>query len=110
MNAGASISELPLKAKGERPYFFDEPAVDKLVSMVLALTGELSVLRERHDSLLRVLEEKGLLEAAEVAAYEAPAPVQREREAQREKLLETVMHILLVEVEGMEMQSATDAG
>lgn len=100
MSEGAAA--LPLKAKGERPYFFEEPAVDKLASMVLALTGELSVQSERYDSLLRVLEEKGVLDAAEVDGYEPGPAVMAEREQRRQALLETVMHVILAEVEGME--------
>lgn len=93
---------LPLKAKGDRPYFFDEPAVDKLAAMVLALTGELSVQNERHDSLLRTLEAKGLLTAEEVEAYVPTPNVMRLREQRRQELLESVMHVIVSEVEGME--------
>lgn len=101
MSEGAATT-LPLKARGERPYFFDEPAVDKLLAMLLALTGELSVQSERFDSLLRVLESKGVLSAAEVDAYEPTPSVMKLREERRESLLETVMHVVLLEVEEME--------
>jgi hypothetical protein len=38
--------QLPRKAKGQRPAYFSDPAVDKLLSMTMALAGEVSVLRE----------------------------------------------------------------
>lgn len=101
MTDSATIS-LPLKARGERPYFHDEPAVDKLTAMVLALAGELSVQNERHDTLLRVLADKGVLQAAELEAYQPTSEVMEERESRRQALLESVMHIVLQDVEAMQ--------
>ena len=57
---------LKRKAKGERPYFFDDPNVDKLVSMIMGLAGETSVLMDRVDTIERLLEEKGLLRVSEI--------------------------------------------
>ena len=37
-------------AKGRRPYFFDDPDIDKLLAMIMALVGEVSVMRERMDT------------------------------------------------------------
>lgn len=98
----ATVENLPLKAKGERPYFFDEPALDKLTAMLLALMGELSVESERNDSLVRLLEEKGVLSAEELASYRPGDKVMHEREARRQALLASVFRVVLQEVEGME--------
>jgi DNA-binding transcriptional ArsR family regulator len=49
-------STLKRKAKGERPYFFDDPNVDRVVSMVMGLAGEVAVLHDRLDTLERLLE------------------------------------------------------
>ena len=46
------------KAKGRRPYFFDDPNIDKLLAMIMALTGEVSVLRERLDTHERLAQKK----------------------------------------------------
>ncbi len=35
-------------AKGKRPVYLDNPQIDKLLAIVMALTGEVSVLHERH--------------------------------------------------------------
>ena len=40
----------PLAAKGRRPQFLDDPDSDRLLAMIMALTGELAVLRERLDT------------------------------------------------------------
>ena len=57
------------KAKGKRPAYFDEPALDRMLSMLMALVGEVSVLRERVDTVERLLEEKGSLDRADIEAF-----------------------------------------
>ena len=60
MQADPKLLNSTAKAKGRRPYFFDDPAVDKLLAMTMALAGELAVTRERLDTVERILAEKGL--------------------------------------------------
>ena len=50
--------ELQRKAKGKRPHYFSNPDVDKLLSMIMALTGELAVARDRIDTIERVAQPK----------------------------------------------------
>lgn len=57
------------KAKGKRPAYFDDPALDRMLSMLMALMGEVSVLRERLDTVERLLEEKGGLSRADIETY-----------------------------------------
>lgn len=52
---------LPRIAKGKRPSFFDDPAVDHLLAMILELASELSATRERLAVLESVMEEQGML-------------------------------------------------
>jgi hypothetical protein len=56
-------------AKGRKPQYFADPATDRLLSMVLALTQELSVARDRIDTLERLLDRAGVLSAKTVDAY-----------------------------------------
>ena len=44
------------KAKGRRPTYFDDPENDKLLAIVMALAGEVSVLRDRLDTVERLAE------------------------------------------------------
>jgi len=44
--------------KGRKPQYFKDPATDKLLDMVVKLTAELSVTRDRLDALERILEDK----------------------------------------------------
>lgn len=57
------------KAKGKRPAYFDDPAVDRLLSIVMAIAGELAVTRERLDTIERLLETKGTLSRADIEAF-----------------------------------------
>lgn len=68
-----------LAPKGKRPEFFGDPDKEKLLSMVLALTGELSVMRLRLDTLERLLEQSGALSREAIESY---AP---DREAGQER-------------------------
>ena len=63
------IARAAARAKGRRPAYFDDPAIDRLVSLAMALTAEVSVLRERLDTVERLLEAKGGLNRAEIEAY-----------------------------------------
>lgn len=57
------------RAKGKRPAYFADPATDRLLSMVMALTAELSVTRERLDTVERLLERQGTLPTAAIEEY-----------------------------------------
>ncbi len=75
MNQIVSPKPKPLAraAKGRKPQYFADPATDKLLSMVLALTQELSVARDRIDTLERLLDRAGVLAAQTVDEY-LPTP------------------------------------
>ena len=84
------MSDLP-KARGKRPAFADDPAIDSLTAMVLALAGEVVVLRERLDTMERLADGRNLFSRAEIEAYVATPEIDAEREAWRGKFLERVL-------------------
>ncbi|MFN3945146.1 MAG: hypothetical protein ACK4K7_09475 [Allosphingosinicella sp.] len=57
------------KPKGKRPQYFDDPALDRMLSILMAVAGEVSVLRERLDTVERLLERKGTISRADIDAY-----------------------------------------
>ena len=69
------------RAKGKRPNFLDDPAVERVLSITMALAAELSVARERIDTLERVLLQRGVLAADDIERYVPDAAVQAERNA-----------------------------
>ena len=82
------------KAKGKRPAFADDPQVDRLVAMVMALAGEVSVLRERLDSVERLLARTGSLDRAEIDGFEPDEEAAAERERWRAAFLDRVLWIV----------------
>lgn len=57
------------KAKGKRPQYFDDPAIDRVLSIVMAVAGELAVTRERLDTIERLLDAKGTISRADIEAF-----------------------------------------
>ena len=93
--------KLQRKARGERPYFFADPNVDKVVAMIMGLAGEVAVMRDRLDTLERLLERTGALQRAEIEHYRPDAQVTAERAAWREAFLAEVLRIVEIEVEAL---------
>lgn len=48
--------KLPRVSKGKRSRFFDDPAIDQMMTFMLELMAEVSSLHERQDTLERLLE------------------------------------------------------
>ncbi|MEM8936160.1 MAG: hypothetical protein AAGC77_07110 [Pseudomonadota bacterium] len=71
--------------------FFDDPKTDVLISTILSLTTELSVTRERLDTLERILEQNGAIQRDAIETYEAPPPAAKERAVLRQGILTNVV-------------------
>ena len=99
-------AKLKRRAKGERPYFFDDPAVDKLLAMLMGLAGEVSVMRDRIDTIERVATEKKLFSVQDIEAYEASDDVLKERAERREIFLGEITRIISAELEGLEEENS----
>lgn len=63
------IARAGAKAKGKRPAYFEDPAIDRLLSITMALVAEVSVLRERMDTIERLLEAKGRISRADIEGF-----------------------------------------
>ncbi|BAY47225.1 hypothetical protein SAMD00079811_48420 [Scytonema sp. HK-05] len=84
-------------AKGKRPVYFDDPQTDKVLAIVMALIGEVSVLRERLDTIERLLEAKDILAIADIEAYQPDDSVAKEREQWRAEYIARVLRVLQTE-------------
>lgn len=83
--------ELQKKARGQRPEYFEDPSVDKVLSITMALAGEVAVMRDRMDTMERLLEAGAPLSRAAIDAYKPDASVRDERDAWRETFLDVVL-------------------
>lgn len=93
-----------------RAYVFDDPDVERLLDIVLALTGELAVTQERLDTVMRLLAAKNLVEIAEVDRFQPDAQTAKERLARHEALLTRVLRVLHQDIAGMEAAAAAQGG
>jgi hypothetical protein len=78
-------------AKGAQPSFFKDPAVDTLYAMVVTLTEEISVLRERLDTHERLAEQNKPSTCQAVEDYVADQEIAECRDEARRKLVQRVM-------------------
>lgn len=89
------------KAKGKRPVYFDDAQSDKLLAMVMALVGEVSVLHERLDTLERIAQAKGIVLIEEIEAYQPDEQVAQEREQWRSEYIARVLRVIEEEVDSL---------
>ena len=67
-------------ARGHRPEFSSDPQVDKLVSIVMNMAADMSVMRERMDTIERLAAERDLFSSADIDAFEITPEIDAERE------------------------------
>ncbi|ANU06403.1 hypothetical protein [Paraurantiacibacter namhicola] len=90
------------RAKGRRPDYFEDPALDRLYSVVFALAADVSALRERQDTLERLLDEKGTVSRADIESYEPDRKAGRERALATRAFVNRIMRGFQQTVEAME--------
>lgn len=96
------IARAGAKAKGKRPAYFEDPATDRTLSIVMALVGEVSVLRERLDTVERLLETKGSISRADIESYEPDRTAGHERGLQTREYVARVMRGVQQDMEALD--------
>ncbi|MFC3581165.1 hypothetical protein [Sphingomonas hylomeconis] len=89
------------RAKGKRPDYFDDPAVDRLLSIVMALVGEVSVQRQRGDTLERLLEAKGIVAREDIESFVPDRAAAEERGVATKAYIARVMRGVQQAMEAM---------
>jgi hypothetical protein len=98
--------ELQKKARGQRPEYFADPAIDKVLSITMALAGETAVLRDRLDTIERLLEAGQPVSRAKIDGYVPDETVRTERDEWRETFLDNVLRIIHQEREELAKRAA----
>ena len=80
------MTDLP-SAKGGRPLFLETPAQDDLLAIAVALAQEVAVMRERADTVERVLVQTGILGPNDIENYKPDRSVDLAREQWRQDYL-----------------------
>ena len=90
------------KAKGQRPYFFNDKAVERVLNITIALAGELAITHDRLDTLERLLEAKGIIARPEIEQFK-PTPEQAEaRQRWQAEYVARTLRIVQQELEAMQ--------
>jgi hypothetical protein len=85
--------------RGGRPFFFSDPAIDKVLNMTITLASEVWALRERLGALEAVQVRQGSLSPTEIDDYEF-TPEQEERmAADRREFIENLFRVLQEQVD-----------
>lgn len=90
------------RAKGKRPEFFEDPALDRIYSVVLALVAEVSVLRERQDTVERLLEANETISRSDIENYKPDRETGIERGIATRAYISRIMRAFQQEVEALE--------
>jgi len=86
-------------AKGKKPQYFSDPAIDKLLWMTVTLMEELSVTRDRLDAVERLLAKKRVLRANEIDQWKPDAKSAGERDARRTAFVDRMMRAVHAELD-----------
>ncbi|MEL7197757.1 MAG: hypothetical protein AAGL10_05505 [Pseudomonadota bacterium] len=92
------------RAKGKRPEYFEDPALDRLYSTVFALAAEVSALRERQDTVERLLETKGTISREDIETYKPDREAGEERGLATRAYVSRIMRGFQQQVEAMEAE------
>lgn len=89
--------QLPRQTRGRRPQFFENPESDVLMSVVLAMAGELSVLYDRVDAMQRLLDRQGVLDADALEKFQPTPEDEAERAARRQEYMQRLFRVVRAE-------------
>ena len=95
------IARAGARAKGKRPAYLDTPAEERMLSILLAVVGEVAVLRLRLDTVERLLAAKGTVTRADIEAYAPDAAAGHDRGVLTKAYIARVMRGVQQDMEAM---------
>lgn len=91
------------KAKGKRPWFLDNPDTERVMNITLALMQEFAVMRERMDTIERLLERDGQVTKAAIDAFEPSKAEAEERGLWTQEFIARCLRILQQDREALNL-------
>jgi hypothetical protein len=98
MSTAKAIEGAGRKPAGRRPYFLGREA-ERVLAITMAVAQELAVARQRIDTLERLLQSKGVLEAGAIDAFDPSPAAAAERALWNQEYLARVLRIVQQEAE-----------
>lgn len=89
------------KAKGARPYFFDDPMAERVMNIAMAIATEVAVIRERIDTIERLLEVKGILAQTEIEDFVPTDEQAEERQLWHARYAARILRIVKQELDAV---------
>ena len=91
--------------RGGRPYFFGDPAIDKILAMVVVLGSEVWTLRERLAALEAIQVRQGSLASGELDAHDFSPEDETRLAGERKEFIDSLFRVLQGQVEEARMQA-----
>ncbi len=88
------------KPKGKRPFFLENPDVERVLAVTMAVAQELAVMRERLDTVERLLESKGISQK-DIDNFTPSKPEAEARGAWTQEYLARIFRIYQQDIEGL---------
>lgn len=88
------------KAKGKRPWFYKDPDVERVFNISMALAMELAVTRQRLDALERLLEERAVLQQADIETFRPKPADEVTRQQWNRDYIARIMRVLIQTAQG----------
>ncbi len=96
-----SVALANAKATGKRPWFFPDPDVERVLSITMAVAGEVAVLRQRLDTIETLLEQCGSITKADIEAFVPTKAQQDARGRWNQEYLARILRIVQQEREAI---------
>lgn len=96
------IARAGTRAKGKRPNTLGDFNAERTLSILMALAGEISVVKERLDTVERLLDAKGTISRADIEAYQPTGDAAYERALMTKEYIARIMRGLQQEMEAMQ--------
>jgi hypothetical protein len=103
------IARAGAKAKGKRPAYFEDPAIDRTLSIVMAIAGEVAVLRERMDTIERLLDTHGTISRADIESYVPDIKAGKERGLLHKEYVARILRGVQQDMEAMTVTEKSTA-
>lgn len=84
--------------RGGRSYFFDDPAIDKILNMVVVLGSEVWTLRERLAAMEAIQVKRRQLKAGEIDQFDFSAEDEARLVAERKEFIDSLFRVLQEQV------------
>jgi hypothetical protein len=85
------VASIPRTVKGKKSVFFKDPAVDQLMTFIVELMAEVSVLRDRLDTVEELLERHTPIKREAIETFVHDAESERRRMKARQAMLQRVL-------------------